>query len=202
MSKFKFLLLNNVSVKIGILGGSFNPPHEGHVHISLETLKRFDLSHVFWLVTPCSPTKNSSSYEDLTKRVQKCVEITKPYSNKITILDIEKFFKNFYSANTIECIKTMHPNAEIYWIIGCDNILQISKWYKWKNIFEKTNVVVCERSEMSIKLHNTKPAHNFEPKNIYSEFQIDKNILNTGTTFFMLHIRKIDISSTKIRHML
>jgi nicotinate-nucleotide adenylyltransferase len=76
-------------VKIGILGGSFNPPHEGHVHISLETLKRFNLSHVFWLVTPCSPTKNSSSYEDLTKRVQKCVEITKPYSNKITILDIK-----------------------------------------------------------------------------------------------------------------
>ena len=199
MSKFKFLLLNDAHVKIGILGGSFNPPHEGHVHISLETLKRFNLSHIFWLVTPCSPAKDPSSYDNITRRFQQCVDIIRPYKNKITILDIEKFFKNFYSANTIEVIKNIHPQAEIYWIIGCDNILEIDKWYKWRSIFEKTNLVVCERSDMSIKIHNTKAAHNFNKKDICNASQINENNRNS---FFMLHIKKINISSTKIRSML
>ncbi len=199
MSKFKFLLLNDSHVKIGILGGSFNPPHEGHVHISLETLKRFNLSHIFWLVTPCSPAKDPSSYDNITRRFQQCIDIIRPYKNKMTILDIEKFFKNFYSANTIEVIKNIHPQAEIYWIIGCDNILEIDKWYKWRSIFEKTNLVVCERSDMSIKIHNTKAAHNFNKKDICNASQINENNRNS---FFMLHIKKINISSTKIRSML
>jgi nicotinate-nucleotide adenylyltransferase len=102
--------------------------------------------------------------------------------------------------NTIEAIHNIHPEAEIYWIVGCDNILHIDKWYKWQNIFESTNIVVCERSDMSIKIYNTKAAHNFNKEDIFNVSQL--NGVTHGNSFFMLHIKKINISSTQIRSML
>jgi nicotinate-nucleotide adenylyltransferase len=194
MSKLKFLNFRDSNIKIGILGGSFNPPHIGHVHISLQTMKRFGLSYVFWLLTPCNPTKNPATYISLPERFKKCLEITKHYQNKIKILDIEKFFRNNYSANTVDFIKTIHPNTEIYWIMGCDNILHFHKWYKWRNIINKTKIVVCERSEMGIKFHNTKASNNYG-------FSV-VNIKHEEGNLMMFHMKKINISSTNLRNML
>ncbi len=194
MSKLKFLNFRNSKVKIGILGGSFNPPHVGHLNISLQTIKRFNLSYVFWLPTPCNPTKDPSTYIDFQERINKCVELIKPYQNKIRVLDVEKFFRNFYSANTIDFIKKIHPQVSIYWIIGCDNALYFHRWYKWKKILEKAKVIVCERSEMGIKFHNTKTASNYGFSVVNKDFQEDN--------LMMFHMKKINISSTNLRNML
>jgi len=181
--------------KIGILGGSFNPPHIGHLHISLAVLKKFGLSKIIWLVTPCSPLKPISLYDNLEVRVKKCKEITKDYINKVLVLDIEKNFRNFYSSNSIKEIIRWHPEVTFYWIIGCDNLLNIHKWEKWQSIFKKTKVIVCERSSISLKAQNTKVTFNFNPNHI-----VNGNITNNlSDELYIYHTKKINISSTDIR---
>ncbi len=181
--------------KVGLLGGSFNPPHMGHINISLMSLKKFNLSKVIWLVTPCSPMKIQSSYSSLESRVEKCKTITNPYKNKIKVRDIEKSFRSFYSSNSLEEIKKWHRDIEFYWIIGCDNLLQISKWYKWEKIFTMSRVVVCERTSMALKSHNVKPSHKFKSKHLYNRSPICEN----DSDFYILHIKKINLSSSEIR---
>lgn len=196
MSKFKLLPIHNSQTRIGLLGGSFNPPHIGHVNITLQILKKFNLCKVFWLVTPCNPMKSVKDYESFANRFQKCVEITKQYSNKITVLDIETSFKNFFSSNTIQEIKRTHKSATLYWIIGCDNLLQIHKWYRWKNIFENANVIVYERTFMALKAHNTIASLHFRLVNImHSEHN------SLYEKFCILHGKRVNISSTNIRNM-
>lgn len=181
--------------KIGLLGGSFNPPHIGHVHISLKVLKKFKLSKIIWLVTPCSPVKSPSLYEVLEVRVKNCNEITKDYVNKIEVVDIEKNFRNFYSSHSIKEIIRWHPQIEFYWIIGCDNLINIHKWEKWQNIFTDTKVVVCERSSISLKVQNSKVTFNFNPKHIVNGHLID----HMSDMLSIYHTKKINISSTDIR---
>lgn len=183
------------SCKVGLLGGSFNPSHIGHINISLQTLKKFNLSKIIWLVTPCSPLKSSSMYEDLQVRMKQCQEITKPYSNKIEVLDIEKNFRNFYSSESIREIKKWHRDVEFYWIIGCDNLLNIYKWRKWQKIFEMTKVIVCERTSMSLKSQNTKAVFNFDPQHIVNARLVESKANN----LYIFHTKKITISSTEIR---
>lgn len=179
--------------KVGILGGSFNPPHIGHLNISLKAIKKFNLSRIIWMVTPCSPMKDKSIYDDLEIRVEKCKRITSDYSNKIKVVDIEKNFRNFYSSDSINQIKKWHRKTEFYWIIGCDNLLHIDKWQKWKMIFEMTKVIVCERTSMGLKANNTRASFNFKPSHI-------KNLdITHDSGFSILHIKKVNISSTEIR---
>lgn len=190
-------LLAASNTRIGLLGGSFNPPHCGHLNISLQTLKKFNLSKVFWLVTPCSPAKNPSVYESFNSRVQKCLDITKDYSNKIHVLDIEKSFRNFYSSNTIKEIKKQ-LNGSIYWIMGSDNLLQIHKWHKWKSIFRMTKVVVCERTLTTLQVRNAKASHNFQPWHLSSLSHVKEQ----KDGFYIFHTKKTNTSSTQIRTML
>lgn len=183
--------------KIGILGGSFNPPHIGHLHISLTALKKFKLSKIIWLVTPCNPLKPMSIYDTLEVRVAKCKEITKAFKNKISVLDIEKDFRNYYSSNSIKEITRCHPDITFYWIIGCDNLINIHKWQKWQNIFKQTKVIVCERSMLSLKAQNTKVIFNFHPQHIVNSNIIDT--LKDKLSLYIYHTKKINISSTDIR---
>ena len=181
--------------RIGLLGGSFNPPHIGHLNISLKSLKKFNLSKIIWLVTPCSPLKSSSIYEDLQVRVKQCQEMIQSYSNKIEVIDIEKNFRNFYSSESIKEIKKWHRDVQFYWIIGCDNLLNIYKWRKWKMIFKMTKVIVCERTLMALKAHNTKAVLNFNTEHIINGGMVEA----IENDLYIFHTKKITISSTEIR---
>lgn len=181
--------------KVGLLGGSFNPPHMGHINISLGALKKFSLSRIIWLVTPCSPMKSKSVYSSLESRVEKCKLISEVYKNKIQVLDLEKNFRNYYSSNSLEEIKKWHRDIDFHWIIGCDNLLTIDSWYKWEKIFKTTKVIVCERTSMGLKSHNVKASHKFNPTHLSN--QSIAPIKKQG--FYIFHMRKVNISSTQIR---
>jgi nicotinate-nucleotide adenylyltransferase len=139
--------------------------------------------------------KEQSIYSSLESRVEKCREITRPYKNKIYISDIEKNFRNFYSSSSLEKIKMCHRDIDFYWIIGCDNLLQIDKWYNWEKIFKLTKVLVCERTSMVLKSHNVRASHKFQPQHIYNNSTISQDISH----FYILHGRKINLSSSEIR---
>ena len=185
-----FLPEDSEKLKIGLLGGSFNPPHQGHLAISLAVIKKFGLQRVFWLVTPCNPSKNPQDYLSLEKRVKLCNEIVAKETNLIKILDLEKSAQNYYSATTVRAIKRFYPKTNFYWIIGGDNLLSFHKWFRWQEIPKQVRLLVCERGSSVLQASRTKVAYH------YPLLLEDKK---SSKGFFILHQRRNPISSSEIR---
>ena len=128
--------------KIGILGGSFDPAHKGHLVISREAIKRFNLKKVIWAITKKNPFKKKS-FTSLEKRIKYCRKVIGT-NNLIKV----KFYENIIKSNkTINLINHISKNKryEIYFIMGADNLIAFHKWYKWERISQKCNIVVFDR---------------------------------------------------------
>ena len=139
--------------KIGILGGSFDPAHKGHLAISKEAVKRFKLKKVIWAITKKNPFKKKSSL-DLANRIKICKKILK----KIKTIEV-KFYENKIKSNkTISLINyfTKDKKNEIYFIMGADNLINFHKWHKWQIISKKCNIVVYDRYGYKKKSLNSK----------------------------------------------
>jgi nicotinate-nucleotide adenylyltransferase len=188
-----FLPEDNEKLKIGLLGGSFNPPHKGHLAISLASIKKFNLNRVFWLVTPCSPAKEAQNYLNLSRRKELCQKLVNKNTNLITILDLEKNFsqKKYYSTLTLNRIKKLYPKTNFYWIIGGDNFLTFHLWWHWKKIPNQASLVVCERGKTALQALNSKAAHHLS---LIEKYQTDHQ-----KGYFLLHQPRINLSSTTIR---
>jgi len=145
--------LNLKKNKIGILGGSFDPAHKGHLAISKEAVKRFKLKKVIWAITKKNPFKKKSSI-DLANKIKICKKILK----KIKTIEV-KFYENKIKSNkTISLINyfTKDKKNEIYFIMGADNLINFHKWHKWQIISKKCNIVVYDRYGYKKKSLNSK----------------------------------------------
>ena len=128
--------------KIGILGGSFDPAHKGHLAISNDAIKRFKLKKVIWAITKKNPFKKMSNLS-LINRINRCKKVIKNNSY-IKIKFYEKLIK---SNKTIDLINYLCKNNrnEIYFIMGADNLINFHKWHKWKIISKKCKIIVFDR---------------------------------------------------------
>ena len=182
-------------MRIGLLGGSFNPPHKGHEHISLAAMKGLDLDMVWWLVTPQNPLKTMKprSMEDRVKLSEAL--ITHP---KIIISDIEKDLGTNITYDSIKKLKTHHPKTRFVWISGMDNALSLHKWNHWKALLKEISMVHLTRKPATSLIRQC-------PLRLYgrqTHVFIDKPArysLNPGTTYWMLQKKMVNISSTEIR---
>ena len=139
--------------KIGILGGSFDPAHRGHLAISKEAAKRFKLKKIVWAITKKNPFKKKSS-QNLSARIKYCKKIIK----KTSFIEV-KFFENTIRSNkTINLINffTRNKRNEIYFLMGADNLINFHKWHKWREISKKCNIVVFDRYGFKKKSLNSK----------------------------------------------
>ena len=139
--------------KIGILGGSFDPAHKGHLSISKEATKRFKLKKVIWAITKKNPFKRKSSLS-LSTRIENCKKIIK----KTKFIEVKFFEKRIKSNKTISLINlfTKNKRNEIYFIMGADNLINFHKWHKWKIISKKCNIIVFDRYGYKKKSLNSK----------------------------------------------
>ena len=128
--------------KIGVLGGSFDPAHKGHLSISKEAFKRFKLKKIIWAITKKNPFKKKSDV-DLFERIKNCKKIIGS-NNFIKVKFYEKKIKSNKTINLINYISKNKKN-EIYFIMGADNLINFHKWYKWKSISQKCNIIVFDR---------------------------------------------------------
>ena len=128
--------------KIGILGGSFDPAHKGHLAISKEAIKKFKLKKIIWAITKKNPIKKKSDL-NLSARIKYCKKIIK----KINFIKIKFYEDKIRSNKTIDLINfvTKNKKNEIYLIMGADNLVNFHKWYKWKTISQKCNIIVFDR---------------------------------------------------------
>mgnify|MGYP002737460396 CR=1 FL=1 len=133
--------------RIGLLGGSFNPAHEGHRHISLLGLKRLRLDEVWWLVTPQNPLKSSRETAPFEERMRAAARVAR--HPRIRITDIERRFGTQHTSDTLALLLPRFPKCRFVWLMGADNLQQISEWKDWQRIFRTVPIAVFSRPPYS-----------------------------------------------------
>ena len=128
---------------VGLLGGSFDPAHKGHLAISKIAIKKIKLSKVFWAVTKQNPFKKKAFYS-LKKRIEKAKKLTRDIK-KINVINLYKIINTSKSINVIEYLINKKKLKKIYLIIGSDNLIEFHKWKNWKKIVKLTKLIVFSR---------------------------------------------------------
>ncbi len=128
---------------IGILGGSFDPAHKGHLIISKVAIRKMRLNKVLWIVTKQNPFKGKAFYS-LSQRMTKAKKITRN-SKKIQVVHLEKALHSSRSISTINYLINIKKLKNIYFIIGSDNLIYFHKWKSWKKIVKLTKLIVFSR---------------------------------------------------------
>jgi nicotinate-nucleotide adenylyltransferase len=127
---------------IGLLGGSFDPAHEGHVHITREAMKRMGLDQVWWLVTPANPLK-ARQPAPLADRLARATAVMRDPRVKITAL--EERLRTRATADTIDRLRAIYPGVTFVWLMGADNLVQFHRWGRWRDILRAVAVGVLAR---------------------------------------------------------
>jgi nicotinate-nucleotide adenylyltransferase len=130
-------------LRIGLFGGSFNPPHEGHRHASLMALKRLGLDQVWWLVTPQNPLKPAHGTPPLAARMAQARAVARHPRIKVT--DLEARLGTRYTADTLSALKARFPGVRFVFIIGADNLLDLPRWQRWTHIMDTMPLAVIAR---------------------------------------------------------
>ena len=165
-------------IKIGILGGTFDPAHKGHLEISKQAQKIFKLKNIVWAITKKNPFKNKSR-ANLRSRTQ----LAKKLIGKNSYIKVKFYEEKIKSNKTIDLIKHINKDKkfDIYFIIGADNLINFHKWYKWKSIIRICNILVFDR--MGYKAKSLK--------------SVTFNDSNKKLTF--INFKKVNISSSQLR---
>lgn len=128
--------------RVGLLGGSFDPPHSGHVHISEWALRAADLDWLWWLVSPGNPLK-SQGPADLDRRLAACRELlTHP---RAVVTDIERYLPTTFTANTLMHLAERYQGVRFVWVMGADNLANFHHWEGWHWIIETWPILVLAR---------------------------------------------------------
>ena len=171
---------NSEKKKLGILGGSFDPPHLGHVKISLEAKKRFKLNTIIWAVTNKNPFKKKCK-----NSLEERIFLSKKLTLKKNFIKIDYYEKELRSNRTINLIRFLekkHLNSQIFFIIGADNLINFHKWFKWRDICKKCKILVFDRDGYKSKSLKSVAYQKLGKK-----------------TFDFITFDKVNISSSKLR---
>lgn len=140
---------------IGLLGGSFDPPHPGHLHITREAMKRFQLDRVWWLVTPGNPLK-SEGPADMQRRLAACRALAD--DPRITVTALENTLGTRYTAETLAGITAAYRGVNFVWLMGDDNLAGFHRWERWPSILATVPVGVLARPGQDIWARTAKAA--------------------------------------------
>ena len=141
-------------LRIGLLGGSFDPPHSGHMHISKWAIKEFSLDRIWWLVSPGNPLKKDAP-ADLDRRLSACNKLVN--HPKVIVTDLERVFNTRYTAQTLTSLKSQYRGVRFVWLMGADNLAEFHKWDRWQDIMHMLPVGVMARPNQQLAA-NCSPA--------------------------------------------
>ncbi len=184
-------------MRVGLLGGSFNPPHEGHVHISLAVLNSLQLDAIWWLVTPQNPLKGDIIPLPIEERMEMSRElITHP---KILVTDLEKELGTTLTYHSIKALKSRFPKTDFVWIMGMDNVHSFHHWNNWRDLLMEIPMAHLTRSPATSLVRNSPAKMQAGQRHIV----VDKGgrfPLDSGLTYWLLQKKMVDISSTELRN--
>lgn len=146
-------------MRIGLLGGSFHPAHEGHLHVSLQALKQLRLDYVWWLVSPGNPLKSVAEQADMLTRLGTALDVA--HHPRIRVSDIESRLGTRYTVDTLAALKRRFPRVRFIWLMGSDNLAQFARWRRWRDIAAMVPIVVVRRPGSALASLSAAPVRRF-----------------------------------------
>lgn len=183
------------AAKVGLLGGSFDPAHEGHAHITREALKRFGLDQVWWLVSPGNPLKVQGP-APLEARLERARAVMR--DPRVTITGIEALLGTRYTAQTLERLFELYPQVRFTWLMGADNLADFHRWERWEEIMAALPVGVIARPGERVAARTSPAARRFRA----ARLRADQSHALGGAgapAWCLVNVPMVDVSSSAIR---
>ncbi len=192
---FQEKTLTAPNITIGLLGGSFDPPHQGHVHITEQAIKRFRLNKVLWLVSPHNPLKKFGPVS-IERRIAACNNVLR--NPKVQVSDLEGRLKTRFTSDTLAKLILLHPKVRFVWLMGADNLINFHQWDNWNWIVNNFPIGIMARPGQQIRAGLSPLALK------YKRFRLNPNLAPCLATrkapiWCLLHGPMVGDSSTKLR---
>ena len=181
---------------VGLFGGSFNPPHNGHSLVAEIAIKRLGLDQLWWIVTPGNPLKDRRHLLPLAERVHLSERLARHPSIKVTAF--ERDFATNFTANTLARVKARNPHVHFIWIMGADSLKTFHQWQHWQDIVNTFPIAVIDRPGSTLSLLSSKMARTFDFARIDED---DSRALwkRQAPAWTFIHGPRSGLSSTVIR---
>ena len=187
-------MFNSKKKFVGILGGTFDPPHEGHLFISKFAKIKLDISEVWWIVTTTNPLKkNKIDYIERLKKVKKFLT-----NQHIKVLEIKDLSKNIYTVDLLEYLLKKFPQKKFVWLMGSDSLANFHLWRDWKKIFYNIPIAIFDRPPYSLSISKAKATLYFKEDRINSKLSKNLKFMKPPKWLFITGLTNLQ-SSTKIR---
>jgi nicotinate-nucleotide adenylyltransferase len=181
---------------VGLFGGSFNPPHEGHLLVADTAIRRLGLDQLWWMVTPGNPLKSLSNLAPLSERLKASEKLNSNPLVRVTAF--EQGLGNSYTAKTLAYIKARHPDVHFVWVMGADNLKSFHKWQNWKTIARTFPIAVVDRPGATLSYLSSKMAKTFDFARV-DEHEAQTLAFRKAPAWTFLHGPRSRMSSTEIR---
>ena len=187
-------MFNSKKKFVGILGGTFDPPHEGHLFISKFAKIKLDVGEVWWIVTTTNPLKkNKVDYKKRLKKVKRFL-----MNHHIKVLEIQDLSKNTYTVDLLEYLFKKFPHKKFIWLMGADNLFSFHLWRDWKKIFYNIPIAIFDRPPYSLSISKAKAILYFKEDRINSKLSRNLKFMKPPKWLFLTGLTNLQ-SSTKIR---
>ena len=180
---------------VGLLGGSFDPAHAGHVHITHEALRRFRLDRVWWLLSPGNPLK-ARGPAPMAQRLARARAVMRHPGVEVT--DVEARLGSRHTAQTLAALQRLRPRVRFVWLMGADNMAQLDRWEDWRSIMECVPVGVLARPGARISARRSKAAVVFAHARLHP-FEAPLLARATPPAWCLVDMPMLDASSSAIR---
>jgi nicotinate-nucleotide adenylyltransferase len=189
--------LHTDGMRIGLLGGSFNPPHLAHRSISLFALKRLKLDRVWWLVSPGNPLKDNGALHELEERAQAARDMAA--DPRIDVTCLESVIRTRYTVDTINYLRRRASGLRFVWIMGADNLAQFHRWQHWQRIATQVPIAVIDRPPQSFRALAAPAAQALAPYRL-PENEAGRLADHHAPAWVFLTGLKMNLSSTTLRN--
>jgi len=147
-------------MQVGLFGGSFNPPHAGHVLVADIALRRLALDQLWWMVTPGNPLKSVRELMPLAERLLRSEEVIKDPRIKVTAFEAAHHIR--YTADTLALVRKRHPSVDFVWIMGADSLRDFHRWQRWREIMMTFPIAVIDRPGSTLSFLSSVVAKTFD----------------------------------------
>lgn len=182
--------------RIGLLGGSFNPAHDGHLFVSREAVKRLRLERVWWLVAPQNPLKDVANLAPFQSRLEGAKKLAR--GAPIDVLDMEARLNLRYTVDTLKALTQAYPRTRFVWLMGADCLIEFPGWKNWEQIFKMVPIAVFARPLYSMKGLSGQAAGRFRKFRIPAA-EAERLSGRTPPAWTYLEGPQVEVSSTALR---